>query len=101
MDNAWEDLVDDFLDVACRLGPAQRKTVLETLKQEGLSSPYLEVHPAFSIEGRLVVILGSKTVQKLAVFLPEEGSVQSIESCGGVFYGCSNSARQVLEKENA
>lgn len=79
MRQTWEDLVEDFLEIACRMNRAERSPVLENLRQEGLSAEHLDVHPAFSIQGRLMVILKKAPVRKCTVYVLRSGRFETME----------------------
>ena len=54
----WEDIVNDFLEMACFLRKEDRHFVLEEIERNGLQAQAesIEVHACFSIEGRYIVI---------------------------------------------
>lgn len=78
MKSTWEDLVEDFLEVAGRMNPAQRQDVLENLRLEGITQEHLEVHPAFSIQGKLMVILRGGLFQKCILYFPQQGRFETV-----------------------
>ena len=71
-----KDLIQDFLEVACRLDQEHRLTVLEALKEEDILSEHLEVHPAFSIDGRVVVIVDTETIRECFYYFPARKKVE-------------------------
>lgn len=78
MRKTWEDLVEDFLEVACRMNRAQRETALESFRAESITSEHLEVHPAFSVEGRLMVVLNGTEISKCALYFVRNGRIETI-----------------------
>ncbi len=79
MRHTWEDLVEDFLEVACRMSTRQRELALECLRQEGVDAQHLEVHPAFSLEGKLMVILRGAAVYRCSVYFVECGKIETLD----------------------
>lgn len=53
----WEYLVRDFFELECRLSEKDYLLPLLELRREGVAQEHVEPHPAFSIDGRLIVIL--------------------------------------------
>ena len=53
----WEYLVDDFLEMACFLRDEERRFLIKALTEQEVSSENLTVHPCFSIDGKVVVVL--------------------------------------------
>lgn len=78
MRKTWEDLVEDFLEVACRMNRAQRETALESFRLESITSEHLEVHPAFSVEGRLMVVLNGTEISKCTLYFVRNGRVETM-----------------------
>ena len=76
MRQAWEDIVEDFLEVACRMSTDQREVALEALRKQGLSLDHLEVHPAFSLEGRLMVVLRGIDVRHCSLYFVDKGKIE-------------------------
>lgn len=78
MRNTWEDLVEDFLEVACRINQAQRITALEHLRLDGITAEHLEVHPAFSIQGRLMVVVRGAEISKCILYFVRNGRFETM-----------------------
>lgn len=76
MRNAWEDLINDFLEVACRLNSEERELAISTLKREKISAEHLEVHPAFSIDGRVMVVLKPGNLKECLFYFLEERKIE-------------------------
>jgi len=69
--NIWEDLVTDYLEVACSLPTNQRNLLVGHLKSQGLQAPSIRTHPTFSSKGRLIVILQAAAIQECWLFYPQ------------------------------
>ena len=54
--SVWEDLVTDFLEMACFLTPEEQDFLLDELRQRPTSADSIEVFPSFRIDGRIVVV---------------------------------------------
>ena len=52
----WKDLVIDFLELACSLKPQEQEFLLQELQQQNIAAESIDVHPSFSINGRLIII---------------------------------------------
>jgi len=53
----WEYLVRDFLEIKCTLKEPEQEFLLDFLKGKGLRADAIRMHPAFSIDDHLVVIM--------------------------------------------
>ena len=53
----WEDLVQDFLEVKCTLKEPEQEFLLDFLKGKGVKAESIRMHPAFSVDDHLVVIM--------------------------------------------
>mgnify|MGYP000446638784 CR=1 FL=1 len=76
MKNAWEDLINDFLEVACRLAPDERALAINALKSENISAEHLEVHPAFSIDGKVMVVLKPGLMKECLFYFLEQRRIE-------------------------
>lgn len=76
MKNTWQDLVNDFLEVACRLDPEQRALAIAALESENISSEHLEVHPAFSIDGKIMVVLKPGVMKECLFYFLEQRKIE-------------------------
>lgn len=57
----WEDLVTDFLEITCFLKPGDQTPLLQELHRQQTQAESIEIHPCFSISGKLIVI-GEETL---------------------------------------
>lgn len=76
MKNTWEDLINDFLEVACRLDPGQRALAIDALKSENISTEHLEVHPAFSIDGKIMIVLKPGSMKECLFYFLEQRKIE-------------------------
>jgi hypothetical protein len=53
----WEYLVQDFLEIKCTLKEPEQEFLLDFLKGKGLRAESIRMHPAFSVDDHLVVIM--------------------------------------------
>ena len=70
--SVWEDLVMDFLEMACFLSPDQQTYLIEALEEEGTETDNVHVYPSFCIEGRVVIICEEKPVRECWLYYPKE-----------------------------
>lgn len=72
----WEDLVNDFLEMACFLTEAERRAVIEALKEDEVRSDAISAYPCFSIDGRVIVIRDdSQAIHTCWLYQPKEGKI--------------------------
>lgn len=76
--HVWEDLVNDFLEMACFLKDSERTELMDALRQAHMSSETIHVHPSFSIDGRLVVILEEQPVKECWIYNVKENRIQKM-----------------------
>lgn len=55
----WEDLVSDFLEMACFLKTEEHTCLLTALRAEDIRTENLNVFPCFVIDGHVIVICES------------------------------------------
>ncbi len=77
MKTTWKDIVNDFLEVGCQLSQTERDCVMKIFEKQKVCSSYVEVHPAFSFNGHLVVILKQDTVQKYWIYNKIQKEIQA------------------------
>ncbi len=53
----WEDLVLDFLEMACFLESGQSRLLLRALRREKFNAQSIAVYPCFAVAGRFVIVL--------------------------------------------
>ena len=74
MKETWEYLVKDFLDIKCTIREPEQEFLLDFLKQRGVSANKIQMHPAFSVDDHLVVVMEGENncAQKSFVYHPNE-----------------------------
>lgn len=55
-ENVWEDLVSDFLEMACFLKPEDHTYLIEELQRQNVKAESIDVHPCFSINGKVIIV---------------------------------------------
>ena len=60
----WEHLVQDFLEIKCTLREPEQEFLLNFLKDKGVRADMIRMHPAFSIDGHLIIIVEGKNTKK-------------------------------------
>ena len=76
-ENVWEDLVLDYLEVACFLSPNQRDFLIDRMRRQKTSADSIEVMPAFLIDGRLILIAEQTTPYECWTYKPREQRIFS------------------------
>ena len=72
----WEDLVQDFLEMACFLTPSERDFLIEKLQQEQTLPDSLRVYPSFIIGDRLIVVCEDGFASECWIYYPKEKRVE-------------------------
>ena len=57
------DIIQDFLEMNCKLAEKDRAYLVRELSQESLTSEAIEVHPAFSVDGKIIVVKNSPAME--------------------------------------
>ena len=50
------DIIQDFLEMNCKMPEKERSYLVRELGHEPFASEAIEVHPAFSVDGKIVVV---------------------------------------------
>ncbi len=88
MNRVWEDLVSDFLEMACFLKPEDQICLLTALKSEDIRAENLNVFPCFAIDGHIIVICeelnrGQESPEmanrSLWIFYPRKKEIERLE----------------------
>ena len=64
------DIIQDFLEISCRLPEKERHFLLHELAKKSFSSEVIEIHPAFSVENRLIVV-GNTAAAECWLYTPK------------------------------
>ena len=60
----WEDLVQDYLELACLLKPSEQERLIGALQHENIQAESIEAYPCFTVDGRMVILCGKDRVQE-------------------------------------
>jgi hypothetical protein len=72
----WEDLVQDFLEMACFLTSGEREHLIGEIDKEGVASDALRVFPSFMIDRRLIVICEEGIASDCWIYYPKERRIE-------------------------
>lgn len=72
----WEDLVHDFLEVAASLKTGERNFLVGRLRQRRVLAERIELHPSFSIAGRLVVVHRGPEAEECWIYDPRRKKIR-------------------------
>lgn len=84
----WEDLVSDFLEMACFLKTEEQVSLLTALRAEDIRTENLHVFPCFVIDGHVVVICESlqkdphpdpENNRSVWLFYPRQKEIERLE----------------------
>ncbi len=68
------DIIRDFLEIACRLAESERAYLMRELEQTPASSEGIEVHPAFSVDKKIIVV-GNTPALECWLYSPKAGKI--------------------------
>lgn len=72
----WEYLVRDFLEIKCTLKEPEQEFLVAFLKSKGLTAESIKMHPAFSVDDHLVVIMEDTGSKKRLFYHPRKKMVE-------------------------
>lgn len=72
----WEDLVLDFLEMACFLQKEEQRFLVDELERLGVQAENIDVHPCFSIRGRIIVICENEAPKECWIYRVKQKSIQ-------------------------
>ena len=73
----WEYVLDDLLEMSCLLSSHQRRLLIDELRDQKITTQSVDVPPAFSIEGRVVVVLeGGGKASECWLYYPKDGKIE-------------------------
>mgnify|MGYP000846049693 CR=1 FL=1 len=72
----WEYVVRDYLEIACSLKEPEQDFLLKFLKQKGLKADAIHIHPAFSIDDCLVVIVEGHGAKEKWFYHPGQQTIR-------------------------
>ena len=64
------DIIQDFLEITCRLPEKERLYLLHELAKKSFSAEVIEIHPAFSVENKIIVV-GNITADECWLYVPK------------------------------
>ncbi len=74
--DVWQDLVVDFLEMACFLAPEEQAQLVAELEKEKIAAEAIYAYPGFLIEGRMVIIAEEPDVDSFWLFNPKAGIIR-------------------------
>ncbi|HTL46520.1 MAG TPA: hypothetical protein VL688_00485 [Verrucomicrobiae bacterium] len=69
----WEDLVQDFLEIGCRLNKNETESALNALREEAPEGEEIYMHPAFSVGGKIMVVVRHSHLKECFFYFAGEG----------------------------
>ena len=73
----WEYLVRDFLEIKCTLKEPEQEFLLDFLKGKGVEAESIRMHPAFSVDDHLVVIMQEGRQRERHFYHPQERIIEA------------------------
>lgn len=74
--HTWEYLVRDFLEVKCTLKEPEQEFLVGYLKDKGVRAESIRMHPAFSVDDHLVVIMEEPDPAKRLFYRPRAKTIE-------------------------
>ncbi len=72
----WEYVLDDFLELGRFLTDEERILLLGELRASQIGVDSIDIHTAFSIDGRLVVLMASPQIHECWLYYPKAGKIE-------------------------
>ena len=73
----WEYLVRDFLEIKCSLKEPEQKFLLDFLKGKNIKADAIQMHPAFSVDDHLVVVMEEEADRKKRlIYRPKKKTIE-------------------------
>ncbi len=72
----WEYLVRDFLEIKCTLKEPEQEFLLDFLKGKGVRGEAIRMHPAFSVDDHLVIIMENAASKKRVFYHPQNQMIE-------------------------
>ncbi len=72
----WEYLVRDFLDIKCTLKEPEQEFLLNFLKDKGVKADAIRMHPAFSVDDHLVIVMEDGRAKKRLFYHPWDQTIE-------------------------
>ena len=72
----WEYLVRDFLEIKCTLKEPEQEFLLDFLKGKDIEAESIQMHPAFSVDDHLVVIMENANSMKRLFYHPQKKMIE-------------------------
>jgi len=72
----WEYLVRDFLEIKCTLKEPEQEFLMDFLKGKNIKAESIRMHPAFSVDDHLVVILEDAEKKKRLFYHPRKKTIE-------------------------
>ena len=75
-DHVWKDLVIDFLEMACFLKPQEQEFLVREMQQQNITAESIDVHPCFSINGRIIIVCEDTPVQECWLYFVKKQKIR-------------------------
>ncbi len=74
--SGWEYIVDDFMEMACFLSEEKRLFLIEEMRLSRKISDAMEVHPSFTMDKNLVVVIDGPKVEECWLYYPQQKKIE-------------------------
>lgn len=90
----WQDLVEDFLELACFLSPEERSFLLAELAQKNIRANTIDVWPGFLIQDYAVLVGTGLPVKEVWIYKAKQKKIERLRNLAfwtdGAFRGGQN-----------
>ncbi len=76
MNHDVEYVMRDFLEMRCYLEKSEQEYLMGYLRDKGVKADSIRMHPAFSIDNCLVVIMNGKRSKKRLFYHPQKRMIE-------------------------
>lgn len=74
--SVWQDLVHDFLEMACFLRPEEQEFLVQELQRQNIDAENIEVYPCFAINNRVVIVCETGSAQECWFYFVKNRQIQ-------------------------
>ena len=72
----WEDLVNDFLEMACFLSDHERNLLLQKLGEEKIAATSIHVCPSFVVDQKIVIVSEEVNIEESWFYYPRDKRIE-------------------------
>ena len=74
--SVWQDLVQDFLEMACFLRQEEQALLVREIQKENIQAENIDVYPCFAINNRVIIVCESNAAQECWLYFVKKRQIQ-------------------------